>query len=76
MNHKPHCTRIIEWSHEDQCYLGSLPELLLGHCTHGDTWEEVNSHLNECEEMALVSKDNQTRHDIKQPSFPKDSAEN
>lgn len=46
-------TRLIEWSDEDQCYLGSLPELLQGHCCHGDSVEEVARHLDECEEMAL-----------------------
>lgn len=55
MKNKPHYTRIIEWSDEDQLYLGSLPELLYGHCTHGDTPEEVNRNLDECEEMALES---------------------
>ncbi|MEG2237684.1 MAG: hypothetical protein RRY13_08525 [Akkermansia sp.] len=29
-------TRIIEWSDKDQCYLGCLPELLEGHCTHAE----------------------------------------
>ncbi|MEG0023918.1 MAG: type II toxin-antitoxin system MqsA family antitoxin [Akkermansia sp.] len=46
-------TRIIEWSDEDQCYLGSLPELLEGHCTHGESPKEVNKNLDDCEELAL-----------------------
>lgn len=53
MENKPHYTRIIEWSEEDQLYLGRLPELLFGHCTHGATPEEVNRNLDECEELAL-----------------------
>ena len=32
--------RLIRWSDEDQCFIGSLPELD-GDCTHGDTVEEV-----------------------------------
>lgn len=55
MKNKTHYTRVIEWSEEDQLYLGSLPELLFGHCTHGTTAEEVNRNLDECEEMALES---------------------
>lgn len=55
MKNKTHYTRVIEWSEEDQLYLGSLPELLFGHCTHGTTVEEVNRNLDECEEMALES---------------------
>ena len=65
MNNKPHYTRVIEWSHEDQCYLGRLPELLFGHCTHGDTIEEVNRNLNDCEEMALASKGNEPQRGIR-----------
>lgn len=49
-------TRVVEWSDEDGCYLGSLPELLYGHCTHGDSIEEVNRNLDECEELALESR--------------------
>lgn len=39
--------RIIRWSEEDACYIGSLPDLD-GDCTHGDTPEEVAANLDEC----------------------------
>lgn len=39
-------TRIIRWSDEDECYIGSLPEIC-GNCCHGDTPEEVCSQLDE-----------------------------
>jgi hypothetical protein len=28
-------TKVVEWSDEDQCYIGSAPGLILGGC-HGD----------------------------------------
>ncbi len=55
MKSNTHYTRVIEWSEEDGKYLGALPELLYGHCTHGDTPEEVNRNLDICEELALES---------------------
>ena len=32
--------KIVEWSHEDQCYVGSCPGLFLGGC-HGDDEQAV-----------------------------------
>jgi predicted RNase H-like HicB family nuclease len=32
--------KIVEWSEEDQCYVGSAPGLILGGC-HGDDEKEV-----------------------------------
>lgn len=46
-------TRIIEWSDEDNCYLGSLPELSEGHCTHADSIEQLNKNLDEVEALSL-----------------------
>lgn len=42
--------RLIRWSDEDQCFIGSLPELD-GDCTHGNTVEEVARNLDECAEL-------------------------
>lgn len=42
--------RLIRWSDEDQCFVGSLPELD-GDCTHGSTVEEVARNLDECAEL-------------------------
>lgn len=42
--------RLIRWSDEDECFVGSLPELD-GDCTHGSTVEEVARNLDECAEL-------------------------
>ncbi len=36
--------RVIEWSDEDNCYIGSAPPLV-GQCCHGDTEVEVAKQL-------------------------------
>ncbi len=36
--------KIVEWSDEDQCYVGSSPGLLLGGC-HGDDEQRVFAEL-------------------------------
>lgn len=36
--------RLIEWSQEDKCYVGSAPPLV-GHCCHGATEAEVAAQL-------------------------------
>ena len=36
--------KIVEWSEEDGCYVGSCPGLLLGGC-HGDDEQQVFSEL-------------------------------
>ena len=38
--------KIVEWSDEDQCYVGSCPGLIFGGC-HGDNEQEVFSRLCE-----------------------------
>ena len=46
--------KIVEWSEEDQCYVGSCPGLLYGGC-HGndekDVFEELCSIVNEAIEL-------------------------
>jgi|TARA_B100000315_G_C14531293_1_gene566298 predicted RNase H-like HicB family nuclease len=39
-----HYVKIVEWSNEDQCYVGSAPGLFLGGC-HGDDEREVFGEL-------------------------------
>ena len=39
-------TKIVEWSDEDNCYVGSVPELC-GPCCHGDDKETVYRELCE-----------------------------
>ncbi len=36
--------KIVEWSEEDQCYVGSAPGLILGGC-HGDDERQVFDEL-------------------------------
>jgi len=36
--------KIVEWSDEDQCYIGSCPGLFYGGC-HGQNEQEVFGHL-------------------------------
>jgi len=36
--------KIVEWSEEDQCYVGSAPGLILGGC-HGPDEKEVFAEL-------------------------------
>jgi predicted RNase H-like HicB family nuclease len=50
--------KVVEWSDEDQCYVGSCPELLLGGC-HGDDERLVFEELCEIvdEVIELYRKD-------------------
>ncbi len=45
--------KIVEWSEEDQCYVGSAPGLLLGGC-HGDDEKHVFAELCLIVEEALA----------------------
>jgi predicted RNase H-like HicB family nuclease len=45
--------KIVEWSEEDQCYVGSSPGLLYGGC-HGDNEREVFDELCEIVEEAIA----------------------
>jgi len=51
--------KIVEWSEEDQCYVGSAPRLVLGGC-HGDDEKQVFDELCQIVEEAieLYRKDN------------------
>jgi len=44
--------KIVEWSDEDQCYVGSAPGLILGGC-HGDDEKAVFAELCEIVEEAI-----------------------
>ena len=39
--------KIVEWSEEDQCFVGSAPGLILGGCCHGDDERKVFDELCE-----------------------------
>lgn len=53
--------KIVEWSDEDQCFVGSSPGLIYGGC-HGLDEREVFSQLCEIVEEAieLYKKDNKS----------------
>ena len=44
--------KIVEWSDEDQCYLGSAPGLILGGC-HGENEQAVFAELCQIVEEAI-----------------------
>ena len=44
MKKKDHYLKIVEWSDEDQCYIGSIPGWI-GKCCHGDNEETVYRQL-------------------------------
>lgn len=46
-------TKIVEWSDEDQCYVGSAPGLILGGC-HGDDERAVFNELCQIVEEAIA----------------------
>jgi predicted RNase H-like HicB family nuclease len=52
--------KIVEWSEEDGCYVGSAPGLILGGC-HGDDERQVFDELCQVVEEAI----NLYRHDGK-----------
>ena len=45
--------KIVEWSEEDQCYVGSSPGLIYGGC-HGDDETEVFAELCRIVEEAVA----------------------
>ncbi|MRH77803.1 hypothetical protein GH984_03715 [Spiribacter sp. C176] len=44
--------KIVEWSEEDQCFVGSAPGLIYGGC-HGTDEKEVFAHLCEIVDEAI-----------------------
>ncbi|MDP3089828.1 MAG: hypothetical protein Q8N04_04080 [Nitrospira sp.] len=44
--------KIVEWSEEDQCYVGSAPGLIYGGC-HGSDEKEVFNELCQVVEEAI-----------------------
>lgn len=53
--------KIVEWSEEDNCYVGSAPGLILGGC-HGDDERTVFTELRQIveEAIALYEQDGKT----------------
>ena len=46
--------KIVEWSDEDQCYVGSSPGLIFGGC-HGNDEEAVFAELCQVVEEAITA---------------------
>ena len=44
MNEEARYVKLVEWSEEDKCFIGSCPELFYGGC-HGDDEREVFDEL-------------------------------
>ena len=53
MKDSARCAKIVEWSDEDQCYVGSAPGLFLGGC-HGDDERKVFDELCDIVEEAIA----------------------
>jgi predicted RNase H-like HicB family nuclease len=52
MSHSDRYVKIVEWSDEDQCYVGSCPGLFYGGC-HGEDQQKVFAELCEIVEEIL-----------------------
>ncbi len=54
--------KIVEWSDEDQCFIGSCPSLFYGGC-HGDDEKSVFSELCQIvdENIAIYKEDGKPR---------------
>ena len=61
--------KIVEWSDEDQCYVGSAPGLFYGGC-HGDDEQQVFSQL--CQ---LVDESIELFHQDSKPLPPATSSQ-
>lgn len=59
MNDSARYAKIVEWSEEDRCYVGSSPGLIFGGC-HGTNEREVFDELCDIveETIALYKSDN------------------
>jgi hypothetical protein len=53
MNESAKCAKIVEWSGEDQCYVGSAPGLVMGGC-HGSDERAVFAELCTIVEGAIA----------------------
>lgn len=52
--------KIVEWSDEDQCYVGSAPGLIYGGC-HGDDEKAVFAELCQIVEEAIQTYKNDNK---------------
>ena len=52
MKHSARYVKIVEWSEEDQCYVGSSPGLIYGGC-HGGDEQQVFKELCQIVDEAI-----------------------
>lgn len=52
MNESQRYVKVVEWSDEDQCYIGQAPGLIYGGC-HGDDEKQVFAELCEIVDEAV-----------------------
>jgi predicted RNase H-like HicB family nuclease len=59
MNENARYVKIVEWSDEDQCFVGQCPGII-GPCCHGDNEAQVYAELCQIvdEWIALLKKEN------------------
>ncbi len=53
MNKSAQYAKIVEWSEEDECFVGSAPDLIYGGC-HGDDERQVFDELCRIVEEAVA----------------------
>jgi len=53
MNEKHGYVKIVEWSEEDQCFVGSCPDLFYGGC-HGSDEKQVFAELCQIVEETIT----------------------
>lgn len=72
MRESAHYVKIVEWSEEDQCFVGSCPGLLYGGC-HGHDEQQVFAELCQIVEgvLKLYKKDGKA---LPPPTFGRDYA--
>ncbi|MGG7054645.1 hypothetical protein [Nitrosomonas sp. ANs5] len=68
MNESVLNAKIVEWSEEDQCFVGSAPGLLFGGC-HGPDEKEVFAEL--CQ---IVDETIELYHQDSKPLLPRTSS--
>jgi predicted RNase H-like HicB family nuclease len=72
MKPSSHYVKIVEWSDEDQCYVGSCPGLFYGGC-HGDNEAAVFAELCELVEETIALY-HQERKPLPPPTAGRDYA--
>ena len=63
----PEYNGVVEWSDEDQCFIGSCPGII-GPCCHGDDAREVHRQLREIyNQWREIERDNEPHNRSRLP---------